>query len=85
MVRESGVIFEDGTLVVLDADRVLLTTTSSSGAGHVAAWLEEWRQCEWPTSRVVDAFPDLGLRITRDIAKKGFHSRAPEVQALPRA
>ena len=52
MLRETGVIFDDGTVVVLDEDRVLLTTTSS-GAGRVAAWLEEWRQCEWPASRVV--------------------------------
>jgi sarcosine oxidase subunit alpha len=52
MLRETGVIFDDGTVVRLDDDRVLLTTTSS-GAGRVAAWLEEWRQCEWPTSRVV--------------------------------
>jgi sarcosine oxidase, subunit alpha len=52
MLRESGVIFDDGTIVVLDDDRVLLTTTSS-GAGRVAGWLEEWRQCEWPDLRVV--------------------------------
>src|SRR5258708_5214061 len=52
MQRETGIIFDDGTVVVLDTDRVLLTTTSS-GAGRVAAWLEEWRQCEWPQLRVV--------------------------------
>jgi sarcosine oxidase subunit alpha len=52
MLRETGIIFDDGTVVVLDKDRVLLTTTSS-GAGRVAAWLEEWRQCEWPGLKVV--------------------------------
>jgi sarcosine oxidase subunit alpha len=52
MLRESGTVFDDGTVVLLDKDRVLLTTTSS-GAGRVATWLEEWRQCEWPGSRVV--------------------------------
>jgi sarcosine oxidase subunit alpha len=52
MLRESGVIFDDGTVTVLDGDRILLTTTSA-GAGRVAQWLEEWRQCEWPDSRVV--------------------------------
>jgi sarcosine oxidase subunit alpha len=31
---------------------VLLTTTSG-GAGRVASWLEEWRQCEWPELRVI--------------------------------
>jgi sarcosine oxidase subunit alpha len=52
MLRETGTIFDDGTVVLLDSDRVLLTTTSS-GAGRVATWLEEWRQCEWPGMRVV--------------------------------
>lgn len=52
MLRETGVVFDDGTVTLLDEDRVLLTTTSS-GAGRVYQWLEEWRQCEWPTARVV--------------------------------
>jgi sarcosine oxidase subunit alpha len=52
MLRETGIIFDDGTIVILDEDRVLLTTTSS-GAARVAAWLEEWRQCEWRGMRVV--------------------------------
>ena len=54
MLRETGIIFDDGTVVALDPDRVLLTTTSS-GAARVAQWLEEWRQCEWPKTRVVVA------------------------------
>jgi sarcosine oxidase, subunit alpha len=52
MLRDTGVIFDDGTVVMLDKDRVLLTTTSS-GAGKVSAWLEEWRQCEWPDTKAV--------------------------------
>jgi sarcosine oxidase, subunit alpha len=52
MLRETGIIFDDGTVVLLDTDKVLLTTTSS-GASRVAHWLEEWRQCEWPNTRVV--------------------------------
>ena len=52
MLRETGVLFDDGTVSILDDDRVLLTTTSS-GANRVAAWLEEWRQCEWPDLRAV--------------------------------
>jgi len=54
MLRETGIIFDDGTVVVLGPDRVLLTTTST-GAWRVAQWLEEWRQCEWPELRVVVA------------------------------
>lgn len=51
MLRESGVIFDDGTVVMLAPDRLLVTTTSGN-AGRVAAWLEEWHQCEWPQLRV---------------------------------
>jgi sarcosine oxidase subunit alpha len=51
MLRESGVIFDDGTVVILAPDRILITTTSGN-AGRVMQWLEEWRQCEWPHMRV---------------------------------
>jgi sarcosine oxidase subunit alpha len=72
MLRETGVVFDDGTVVVLDQDRVLLTTTSS-GAGRVAQWLEEWRQCEWPNTRVV-VVPVTDQWAT--VALTGQHSRA---------
>jgi sarcosine oxidase subunit alpha len=71
MLRETGVIFDDGTAVILDKDRVLLTTTSG-GAGRVAAWLEEWRQCEWLGARVVVA-PVTEQWAT--IALTGTHAR----------
>jgi sarcosine oxidase subunit alpha len=51
MLRESGVIFDDGTVVMLAPDRFLITTTSGN-AGRVVAWLDEWHQCEWPHLRV---------------------------------
>lgn len=51
MLRESGVIFDDGTVVMLAPDRFVVTTTSGNAA-RVAAWLEEWHQCEWPQLRV---------------------------------
>jgi sarcosine oxidase subunit alpha len=51
MLRESGVIFDDGTVAPLAPNRFLLTTTSAN-ATRVAAWLEEWHQCEWPQLRV---------------------------------
>jgi sarcosine oxidase subunit alpha len=72
MLRETGIIFDDGTVVVLDKDRVLLTTTSS-GAGRVAQWLEEWRQCEWPELRVV-VLPVTDQWAT--VALTGQHARA---------
>ena len=54
MLRETGVLFDDGTVVVMAPDRILLTTTSGN-AGRVAQWLEEWHQCEWPDLRVAMA------------------------------
>jgi sarcosine oxidase subunit alpha len=51
MLRESGVVFDDGTVVKLAPDRWLITTTSAN-ATRVAAWLQEWHQCEWPRLRV---------------------------------
>lgn len=51
MLRESGVIFDDGTVVMLAPDHLLITTTSGN-AGRVSAWLEEWHQCEWSRLRV---------------------------------
>jgi sarcosine oxidase subunit alpha len=51
MLRESGVIFDDGTVTLLAPDQLIVTTTSS-GAKSVLQWLEEWRQCEWPDLRV---------------------------------
>ncbi|HTB29200.1 MAG TPA: 2Fe-2S iron-sulfur cluster-binding protein [Steroidobacteraceae bacterium] len=51
MLRESGVIFDDGTVTMLAPDHLNVTTTSG-GAGNVLRWLEEWRQCEWPDLRV---------------------------------
>lgn len=71
MLRETGVIFDDGTVVALDKHCVLLTTTSS-GAARVAAWLEEWRQCEWLGVRVVVA-PATDQWAT--VALTGRHAR----------
>jgi len=53
MLRETGVIFDDGTVTPLAPDRLLITTTSGN-AGRVSAWLEEWHQCEWPELRVAN-------------------------------
>jgi sarcosine oxidase subunit alpha len=51
MLLETGVIFDDGTVTLLAPDHLLVTTTSGN-VGRVAAWMEEWRQCEWPHLRV---------------------------------
>ena len=51
MVRETGAILDDGTVVVLAPDPVLVTITSVN-AHRIYAWPEEWHQCEWPQLRV---------------------------------
>jgi sarcosine oxidase, subunit alpha len=51
MLRETGIIFDDGTVVMRAPDHALLTT-SSGNAARVIAWLEEWHQCEWPHLKV---------------------------------
>jgi sarcosine oxidase subunit alpha len=43
MLRETGVIFDDGTVVMLAPDHFVLTTTSGN-AGRVGQWLEEWHK-----------------------------------------
>jgi sarcosine oxidase subunit alpha len=52
MLNELGVIIDDGVCARLAEDRFLVGTTSS-GAGKIAASLDEWRQCEWPELRVL--------------------------------
>jgi sarcosine oxidase subunit alpha len=52
MLNENGVIIDDGTIARLAPEHYVVTTTSG-GAPRIAAWLEEWRQCEWPGMRVL--------------------------------
>ena len=52
MLGENGGIIDDGVFACLAQDHYQVCTTSA-GAQRVAAWLEEWRQCEWPGLDVV--------------------------------
>jgi sarcosine oxidase, subunit alpha len=54
MLNELGVIKDDGAVARL-ADTHFLIFTSSGGADSVAAWLEEWLQCEWVNFQVIVA------------------------------
>ena len=51
MLREDGMVFDDGVTARLGDHHYLMTTTSG-GADGVVNWLEEWLQCEWLDSRV---------------------------------
>jgi sarcosine oxidase subunit alpha len=51
MLREDGVIFDDGVVTCIGENH-FLAGPSSGNAEAVAAWFERWRQTEWPTMRV---------------------------------
>jgi len=51
MLREDGMVFDDGVGARLAEDHFHITTTTG-GAARVLAWLEEWLQTEWPDLRV---------------------------------
>lgn len=52
MLDENGVVFDDGVFIKLADDHFLINTTSAH-ADRIAAWLEEWHQCEWPELNIV--------------------------------
>jgi sarcosine oxidase subunit alpha len=52
MLNENGVVMDDGVFARLAEDHFLLNTTSGN-ADRIAAWLEEWRQCEFASLQVV--------------------------------
>ncbi len=56
LLRETGVVYDDGVVARLAADRYLLSPSSSHTAG-VLAMLELWHQTEYPTMQV--AFHDV--------------------------
>mgnify|MGYP005839251627 CR=1 FL=1 len=51
MLREDGMVFDDGVTTRIGPDRFHMTTTTS-GAARVLAWLETWVQTEWPELQV---------------------------------
>ncbi|MDA1091110.1 MAG: 2Fe-2S iron-sulfur cluster-binding protein [Proteobacteria bacterium] len=51
MLKEDGVIFDDGVLTCID-EGYYLAGPSSGNAEMVASWFERWRQTEWPALEV---------------------------------
>jgi sarcosine oxidase subunit alpha len=51
MCRLDGVLFDDGVIIRTGPHRFFVTT-STSHAGPVMEWMEEWLQTEWPDLRV---------------------------------
>lgn len=54
MLKEDGVIFDDGVVACL-APNHYLASPSSGHADAVARWFERWRQTEWPKLQVAIA------------------------------
>ena len=46
MSNEHGVVIDDGVCACLAEAHYLLSTTAANGE-RIAAWLDEWHQCEW--------------------------------------
>ena len=51
MLKEDGMIFDDGVCACLGDNHYLMFTTTGGAAG-VLAWLEIWQQTEWPELQV---------------------------------
>ncbi|MSP81697.1 MAG: sarcosine oxidase subunit alpha family protein [Alphaproteobacteria bacterium] len=51
MLKEDGMVFDDGVTARLGPNHYHMTTTTG-GAARVMGWLEEWVQCEWLDMRV---------------------------------
>ena len=51
MLREDGMVFDDGVTTRLAEHRYHMTTTTG-GAPGVLAWMESWLQTEWPDLQV---------------------------------
>ncbi|MEV0698056.1 2Fe-2S iron-sulfur cluster-binding protein [Saccharopolyspora sp. NPDC050389] len=51
MCGNDGMVIDDGTVLRIEENRYLVTTTTG-GAAAVLDWMEEWLQTEWPELRV---------------------------------
>jgi len=51
MLKEDGMVFDDGVVARL-GDHHYLSTTTTTGAAEVLRWMELWLQTEWPDLQV---------------------------------
>jgi sarcosine oxidase subunit alpha len=51
MLKEDGMVMDDGVTTHLQPGHFHMTTTTG-GAASVLEWLEEWHQTEWPDLKV---------------------------------
>ncbi len=51
MLGEDGMVIDDGVTIRLDENKFYMHTTTG-GAAHILAWMENWLQTEWPELEV---------------------------------
>ncbi|PXY23841.1 ferredoxin [Prauserella coralliicola] len=89
MCGNDGMVLDDGTVLRIDENRYLVTTTTG-GAATVLDWMEEWLQTEWPELRVHltsvteqwSVFPVVGPR-SRDVVGEVFPELDVSADAFP--
>ncbi|MGC7101654.1 2Fe-2S iron-sulfur cluster-binding protein [Amycolatopsis lurida] len=89
MCGNDGMVLDDGTVLRIEENRFLLTTTTG-GAATVLDWMEEWLQTEWPELRVHltsvteqwSVFPVVGPR-SRDVVGEVFADLDVANEAFP--
>ncbi len=52
MLNDNGIVIDDGVFACISPEHFLVSTTGA-GAERIAAWLDEWHQCEWPDLDIV--------------------------------
>ena len=87
MCTEDGMVFDDGVTLRL-GERHFLMHTTTSNAARVLAWLEEWRQTEWPDLEV--HFTSLTehlatASISGPLARPLLADLAPDIDLDPKA
>ena len=65
MCNENGFLMDDGVVARID-DETFLCHTTTRGADHVHAWMEEWLQCEWwnwkvYTANLTEQYVQIGI------------------------
>jgi sarcosine oxidase subunit alpha len=89
MCGNDGMIIDDGTVLRIEENRFLVTTTTG-GAATVLDWMEEWLQTEWPELQVHLAsvteqwavFPVVGPR-SREVVGEVFRDLDVSNEAFP--
>ena len=86
LLKEDGMVFDDGVTARLAPDHFLMTTTT--GGAATFAWLERWLQTEWPELKVhltsvTDHWAGSGGRAKSRRAQEGLPRHRLSAEAFP--